>query len=409
MKKLKFIFIIVVIVAACSKDNIRPDQASSFMKFFGNAFLDAGSDVKYTSDKGFIVVGTLTNVDANSTRKKPLDKDIFLVKTNMYGNKLWDHHFGGELDDFGQSVQLTADGGYILCGTTVDTTSTGAETTNCLIVKVASDGTEQWSQSLGGAENQEGDFISVTGSGDYLIAGSTTAYRVPGGGFEGNPAGNKDIYILKISASGDSLWSTAFGYAGDDQASCIREKPDGGIVILGTTDHSEAGQDKNNLILITTNSSGLGPVNKTFGGEGEDMGNDFLILPDGYLVTGSYERNGISNAYLAKIPWNIFDPPVFEKFFGDATISSGNSVSLTQDDGFAICGSSGTLGSRNILFVKTDLSGELVAMATYGGTGDQWASALDITPDGGFIISGTNEYDGNALITLLKISGDGSF
>ncbi|NOY37433.1 MAG: hypothetical protein GXO83_07635 [Chlorobi bacterium] len=408
MKKYIYILITTLFFTACSKEKILPGQADSFMKFFGNAFLDTGSDVKQTPDKGYIVVGTLVTVNEDEYRKTPEDRDIYIVKTDPYGNKIWDKQIGGPFDDYGNAVQLTSDGGFIIAGTTFDTTSAGNQVSNCLLVKISGDGTIQWNKSFGGIDNQEGNFVTITGSGDYLVAGNTTASRVAGGGFEGNPAGEKDIFIMKVSTSGDSLWSEAFGFAGDDVANCIREKSDGGLIILGTTDHSEAGQDKNNLIIISTNSTGKGPVNKTFGGEGDDYGHDLRVLPDGYLITGTYERNGVSNAYLAKLKTNIFDTPSFEKYFGDATITSGNAVFVKQDGTIAICGSSGINGNRNILFIKTDTSGELITMETYGGAGDQWASALDGTADGGFVIAGSNEFDGNALITLLKISGDGS-
>jgi len=408
MKRSIFLLTIVLSLAACNKDKIKPDQADSFIKYFGNAFLDTGSEVKQTPDGGFIVVGTLTKVDEEASRKTALDKDIYLIKTDRYGNKIWDKNFGGILDDIGNSVELTSDGGFIVAGTTFDTTFSGNEVSNCFLVKVSADGTEQWHRSYGGNEKQEGRFVCATSNGDFIIAGSTTALRVSGGGFEENPSGKKDIFILKVNSSGDSLWAEAYGYSGNDVANCIKERADGGLVILGTTDHSEAGQGHNNLILITTNNLGKGPVNKTFGGEGDDYGNSLQVLADGYLITGSYEKNSVSNVYLVKIGFNIFEAPVFEKFYGDATISSGNWVTITQDGMIGICGTAGNTGSRNILFIKTDASGKQLVSQTYGGTGDQWASAIDVTEDGGFIITGSNDFDGNSLITLLKISSTGS-
>jgi hypothetical protein len=72
---------------------------------------DWGSSVQQTSDGGFILVGTTRSFGAGGP-------DVWLIKTDAEGNKLWEKTFGGIRDDRGHSVQQTSDGGFILLGWT---------------------------------------------------------------------------------------------------------------------------------------------------------------------------------------------------------------------------------------------------------------------------------------------------
>ena len=75
---------------------------------------DSGSSVQQTADGGYIVCGvTWPSIVNGPDAYKP---NVWLVKTDADGNKLWDRTFGGEMYASASKVQQTTDGGYITCG-----------------------------------------------------------------------------------------------------------------------------------------------------------------------------------------------------------------------------------------------------------------------------------------------------
>ena len=93
-------------------------------KTFGGTGEDWGNSVQQTSDGGYIITGVH---DAGSY-------DVWLIKTDSDGNKLGDKTFGGIIGDRGSSVEQTSDGGYIITGLTY---SYGAGYGDVFVIKVA--------------------------------------------------------------------------------------------------------------------------------------------------------------------------------------------------------------------------------------------------------------------------------
>ena len=172
---------------------------------FGGADADRGYCVRELIEGGYIITGYSASSGAGND-------DLYLVKTDRSGNALWTKTFGGTGRDYGNSVEQTSDGGFIMAGYTL---SFGAGGDDVYVVKTDSSGTEEWSGTYGGLYSDQAYLIKQTNDGSYIFTGHTLSYG----------AGVHDVWLVKLSAvvpvelssftgevSGDKIlltWTTA--------------------------------------------------------------------------------------------------------------------------------------------------------------------------------------------------------
>ena len=174
-------------------------------------------------------------------------EDYWIVKTDSLGNKQWDKDFGGTNYDYFCSFQQTIDGGYILGG--YSNSGIGGDKTqpswglwDYWIVKTDPLGNKLWDKDFGGT-NDEGFFgnISQTADGGYLLAGSS--YSDSSGNKTENNLGSEQTWIVKTDSLGIKQWDKTLHTTGQDQFGFAIQTKDGCFAMANGT-YGGIGGDK---------------------------------------------------------------------------------------------------------------------------------------------------------------------
>jgi hypothetical protein len=258
---------------------------------FGGSGHDRGHSVQQCSDGGYIL-GGFTGSFGNGSL------DIWVIKTDPNGNEIWSQTYGGEGIDSGYSVQQTIEGGYIITGYTGSSGNGGVDV---WLIKTDSGGNEEWSQTFGGGSEDIGYSVQQTMDAGYIITGTTFSF--------GN--GNRDAWLIKIDTEGNEEWSQTFGGTGGDYGYSGLQSNDGGYILTGTTD--SFGNDYFDVWIVKTDPQGNEEWSQTIGGNDyEESRSIKRTINGGYIISGYTKSfgNGDADIWLLLLEGEEQYPPV---------------------------------------------------------------------------------------------------
>ena len=194
--------------------------------------------------------------------------------------------------------------------------------------------------------------------------------------------------LIKTNADGDTLWTRIyanyFGYS-------VIQTNDGGYIISGTNQDSTIGRA--HVCLIKTNSSGdtlwtkcYGSINNVAGfyGYSVKQTND-----NGYIVVGASDSADYGLPDVLLIKTNSIGDTIWTKTYGGSNNDFAVSVELTSDGGYIITGGTSSFGNGRVYLIKTNSMGDILWTKHYGSSGG-WDAGYSVkqTSDDGYIIAG---------------------
>jgi photosystem II stability/assembly factor-like uncharacterized protein len=366
-----------------------PGVQNFFEKTIGGANSERGVVIDKTADGGYVIGG--------STASFTSSEDMYLVKLDSSGLIQWTKVYNSFGYDRIHGIKQTTDGGYYLSGYVGD----GYGLFDMAFAKVDASGNTVWAKYSGSVEAEELRKLSLTPDGGFFVAGYNASFGV----------GSKDVQAMKISNTGNIEWAKTYGTLYEDfNSSCIVAS-DGNYVLSGAVDITGGYSIRPTLIKLDT----LGNIiwAKYYQGYIEDWGRDLIETPDGgFLLVGetkSYGLGGSQDIFLVKT--DMSGNVEWAKAYGGIGSELVHCVISTSNSKYVISGSTTSygFGSSDAFLMKTDLIGNIEWFHTYGGyTSDNGYDVVEST-DLGFVLTGRRSSNtlGGDDVYLIKTNASG--
>jgi hypothetical protein len=201
---------------------------------------DQLQSTQQTSDGGCILGGySASNISGDKTENCIGGYDYWIVKIDMAGNIQWQNTIGAYGFDYLRTIQNTFDGGFLIGGSShsniaADKTENRKGGYDFWIVKVDSMGLIQWQNTIGGNGNDAIFSLQQTADGGFILGGSSES-DISGDKTEDaiGSANVSDFWVVKTDSSGNLLWQNTIGGENYDDLWLIKQNPKGGYILGG--------------------------------------------------------------------------------------------------------------------------------------------------------------------------------
>ena len=250
------------------------DQQWAYANYSNNSFSQGFCIIPH-ADSGYLVTGYIQTSGS-------ADRDIYLLRINENGEKLWDKRYiftssapYDSIYEEAYSIIAAPDSGYFLTGSMHGYS-------NCcgkiFLMKVSETGDSLWTKIYNPGA---GFSLLITNDGNIAIGG--TSYG----------STSDDMTIIKTDLEGNKIWSKIYGGTGYEYGSMMVTTTDDGYAITGITESKGAGSQ--DVYLVRTNASGDMIWDKTYGGGDIDEGLGLIQMSDGgFCITGISNSDGSS-------------------------------------------------------------------------------------------------------------------
>ncbi len=418
---MKKIFSLIAVIFCALSALFAQVPAIQWQNTIGGNSPDGLESLQQTADGGYILGGwSNSNISGDKTENNLGDGDYWVVKLNASGAIQWQNTIGGNKYDRLYSLQQTADGGYILGGTSGSNIS-GDKTENSLgdydywVLKLNASGAIQWQNTIGGNGRDELYSLRQTADGGYILGGDSNS-NISGDKTENGLGGEYDFWVLKLDATGAIQWQNTIGGNGYDSFKSVEQTADGGYILGGWSDSNISGDKTENSVgetdywVLKLNASGGIQWQNTIGGYKQDVLYSVHQTADNGFILGGQSNSNISGDK-SENSWGNYDYWVVKLDVTGViewqnTIGGGGydrlvEVQQTAEGGYILGGysdsnvfgdkSENSWGGFDYWVLKLSTTGGIQWQNTSGGYGNDLFSALQQTADGAYILGGESE------------------
>lgn len=233
------------------------------------------------SDGGFALAG--------SSSRDGTTQDMFVAKLSANGQLVWERAYGySDSTEQANSVVETIDGNLMLIGQCASSAQSPSRT--LALMGVSSQGDSLWTRFYPAAQGQrKGLDGTALADGSVAIVG----YKL------GTDNNHSDLWLLKVTSTGDSIWTRLFGGTDTDTGSRILLRAGSGFLLAGQT--KSTGQGDYDFWLVQTDADGNQTSSDTYGTANIDKCNALAIGNGNSFLGGrTQDAGGHADGYLVK-------------------------------------------------------------------------------------------------------------
>lgn len=374
---------IVLLCYACREEipTPEPEPDTSFEKRWGGALNDQAKDFLIKDNALFIVGSSQSMDDPNG--------DHYLAKLDLAGNLLFEKSYGGDKAEEGRTILATQDGNFLLLGITE---SYGNGEKDIHLIKVDQQGNELWQKTFGGLANDTPAKIIETSQGEFCLAATTESFG----------AGARDIYLLWLDQAGQLLREKTFGGPDIDGSTALLELNSQELLLYGYT--KNFGATSRDLYLLRLSPEGDSLWSQRYGGDDYEESQAFRPTADGGFLLCGHSASTSPEHNMIGIRLDAAGQEVWSNNYGGNAHDGGEALLINAAGEYVFVGRSKSYGNgeRDIFMVRTSPQGEVLSEAVLGGEENDWAEAILAHGDYYYLVGHTETADLGAELYLIK-------
>lgn len=267
-----------------------------------------------------------------------------------------------------------------------------------------------------GMQAQQFQQVFTTPSIDTFTSVATTNDNgfIFGGYTNGIGNGTNQLFLVRTTATGDTLWNARFGGQGNDGLEKIERMPDGNFAFVGS---SSSTNDSGNSDVIAGVFSEDGELlwSQFLEGDNVDIPYDLAIDDNGNLfitgITNSFNEDGSYDVFVSKL--SSTGALQWFKVYGSIEYEASRAIGVDDDGNIYVWGhlDHSTSQAYDWFILKLDTYGTLIFTKSLSLPGSEIASAMAILPGGDLLLTGDTDSVGQGYndIFLTRMTSEGEF
>lgn len=226
--------------------------ALSWAKQIGGTLKDEAYSLKLDNSSNVIITGTFAgsvDFDPNTGTSNLVSvgsQDIFILKLSSAGNLVWAKSIGSTTADNGMAVTTNSNNDIFVTGdfsgsadfdpsTTNNITLAAAGGKDLFVLKLDASGNFAWAKNIGSTTDEDGYSIATDASSNVIVTGyfNGTVDFDPSASTSNLTSQGYDIFILKLSSTGGFIWADKVGGASADYGKAVSADASGNIFVTG--------------------------------------------------------------------------------------------------------------------------------------------------------------------------------